>query len=104
MPKEKPVVDDVVVGAPKLNPPTVAVVVVTGAACVPAPKAKPAVVVVVVVVGVPNANPVFVEAGARPLNARPLVCVLGAAPKENPAVVAGVGVPKVNPLVVVVVV
>lgn len=74
---------------------------VAGAAGVPAPKAKPA---VVVVVGAPNANPVFVEAGARPLNAILVVCVLGAAPKENPAVVAGVGVPKVNPLVVVAVV
>lgn len=83
-----------------MKPPTAAVVVVAGAAGVPAPKAKPA----VVVVGVPNANPVFVEAGAKPLNPRLLVCVLGGAPKENPAVVAGAGVPKVNPLVVVAVV
>lgn len=96
VPKEKPVVDVVVVGAPKLKPPTVAVVVVAGAAGVPAPKVKPA-----VVVGAPNANPAFVDAGARPLNARPLVWVLGAAPKENPVVVAGAGVPKENPLVVV---
>lgn len=84
-----------------MKPPTVAVVVVAGAAGVPAPKAKPA---VVVVVGAPNANPVFVEAGARPLNAILVACVLGGAPKENPAVVAGAGVPKVNPLVVVAVV
>ena len=94
VPKVKPDADVVVAGAPKLKPPTFAVVVAEGAGVL-APKVKPGVVVVVA----PNANPVFVEAGVPKV--RPLACVLGGAPKENPAVVAGVEAPKVNPPAVV---